>query len=190
MSGDDTVGGIDFTGQSFAVKSALIGTDYVIETGTGRALLKTRRSFFDETVEYKYRDGDETVRFRYEQRQSEGFRFVDTRTETTLGTLQREAAESNHRWTVETVESGRTHAVIVGEKRRVSLLRSQRGRAMSVRGPDGEYLGSVGRRRLAIRFTFGVELPGLAGVPKAMVLLAVPLLYDVMQESGSGYRDG
>ena len=189
MGTGETTGRLDLSGDSFVIQSSLLGPDYVIKTADGTELLWTRRQFFDESTEYLYLDDADEVCFRYERRAPGSFRLVDVRTETTLGTLEREDEDVSYRWEIRPAESDGVTARIVGEKRRVSLLRSQRGQSMSILGPDGADAGRVSRRLLAVHFTFDVEITGLDRTTKTLVLLAVTLLYDVMQESSSMFRE-
>lgn len=184
MGPRDVVGGIDFSGESFVVRSALVGLDYAVESASGEQLVTTQRKFFAKSMKYEYKDDDDRVRFRYETGGEEAagqqFQFVDATSETTLATLERTDPESSKRWAIST--DGAVRARVESEQGRIPLLKSQPGEKMSVTGPNGESLGSVERRILAVRFTFDVELTGLTGPAKAAVLLAIPMLYDLMQE--------
>lgn len=183
MGPRDVVGGVDFSGESFVVRSALVGLDYAIASASGEQLVTTERKFFAEGMKYEYKDDTDRVRFRYEP-SGEGatgqFQLVDATSEAVLATLERADPESRKRWAIST--DGALRARVASAKGRVPLLRSQPGEKMAVTGPNGESLGSVERRILAVRFTFDVELTGLTGPAKAAVLLAVPMLYDLMQE--------
>ncbi|MFB6150745.1 MAG: hypothetical protein ABEJ40_02960 [Haloarculaceae archaeon] len=188
MESRDVVGGVDFSGESFVVASALFGTTYSVETAAGETLLEARRTYSGEPLRYVYADDSGAERFRFEGAGGDergAFEFFDAESEERLATLER-ADEGWYRWRLNAEPDERV--AIVGEEGRVPLLDSQRGRHMTMRAPDGETVGSVDRRILAVRFIFDVELPGLAGVAKAAALLAVPLLYDAMRELPSAWR--
>lgn len=173
-----------FVGDSFVVRSGFVGTDYVIMTGDGQELLWTRRQYFDEETEYRYLDESDTVRYQYLKHDEGSFRLVGGDTETVLATVER-AEEPGH-WGVETSAGDRV--VLVGEKRRISLFRTQRGRTMRVLDEAGTQVGESSRRLLALRFTFDIDLAKAPESVKGPVVLAVPMLYDVMQESTTEFR--
>lgn len=180
--GDDT----KFRGDSFVVKSGLVGMDYVIKTGVGEPLLRAQREFFADGLGYVYTDESEVDRFRYEETGADGqcrqFELVDASTDAHLATLERTEG-SWHRWRLDAGPSGTVE--IVGEPGEIPIFDPQRGRHMTVEGSGGERVGSVDRRILAVHFMFDVEITGLQGDAKAAVLLAVPLLYDAMQAHSS-----
>lgn len=184
MSVHDAVSDVGFDGDSFVVKSALVGPDYAIKTGAGKVLLHAERRFFAEGLTYEYSDESDEVRFRFEATDGakDRFHLVDVTTDQPLATLRRSDDDSWYRWTLETDE---TVVEIVGETGSIPIFEPQKGRHMAVRSPAGEDLGRVDRRLLSIRFTFDVELPGLDRVARAAVVLAVPLVYDAMREQSS-----
>jgi hypothetical protein len=173
-----------FVGDSFVVRSAFVGTDYVIMTGDGQELLWTRRQYFDEETEYRYLDESDTIRYQYLRQERGSFRLVDGDTETLLATVEHEE-EPGH-WAVTTPAGDRV--VLVGETRRVSLFRTQRGRTMRVLDDAGTQIGESSARLLALRFTFDIDLAGVPDSLKGPVVLAVPMLYDVMQEYSTEFR--
>jgi uncharacterized protein YxjI len=185
MGTRDVVGGVDFSGESFVIKSGLVGVDYAIKSESGERLLTTERKFFADNMTYVYKDDADEERFRYGPAEDgppgQAFQFVDVTGETPPVTLSRADPESSREWVIDA--GSRNGAIHVASKSsRIPLLASQPGENMEVTDAAGERLGSVSRRILAIHFTFDVELPGVEGVPKAATLLAVPMLYDLMQE--------
>jgi hypothetical protein len=189
MSRQVTVGGVDFSGETFVVKSALVGTDYVIKTGDGRELVRARRSYFADTLEYSYTDGDGETIFRYERATQEEapvrFRLVEKDTTTPLATLEPEDESSWSQWRLETPNETGGPIYIEGKSGRIPFLTPKRGRRMEITGADDQQIGSVNRRTLAVHFMFDVELPGVSDVAKPPLVLAVPMLYDAMREKGS-----
>jgi uncharacterized protein YxjI len=185
MGTRDVVGGIDFSGESFVIKSGLVGVDYAIKSGTGERLLTAERKFFADSMTYVYKDDADEVRFRYgpaeDSQPGQAFDLIDATAETPLVTLSRADRESSREWVLD-AGSGNGAVHIASKSSRIPLLASQPGENMEVTDAGGEDLGSVSRRILAVHFTFDVELPGVDGVPKAATLLAVPMLYDLMQE--------
>lgn len=192
MSPPDTVSGVDFSGEAFAVRSALVGTDYVIRTAAGEDLLWAKRRFFDERKEYEFRNDDDDLVFEYVRASPvEGrtrFEFLEADTGTRLATLL-QAEESEMRWEVRPESTGEVAAYIEGETGRLPVIQSANGRRMDVTTADGSTGGRVRTRTLSIHFTFDVDLPELHGAAKAAALLAVPLLYDEMQP-GSEFERG
>ena len=184
MTPPDAVSGVDFSGDSFVVMSALIGTDYAIKTASGEKLLSARRRFFDKRQEYEFRDGD-TLVFQYVRGDpTDGrtrFELLEAETGTVLATLVQESHDSRERWTVQPGSTSDVAARIATEEMGRSLLGSPSGQQMDVTGTDGEPIGEVSRRTLSIHLTFDVELSDLDGVAKAATVLAIPLLYDEMQ---------
>jgi hypothetical protein len=174
----------EFVGDSFVVRNGFIGTDYAIMAGDGQELLWTRRQYFDEETEFRYLDESDTVQYRYLRHDEGSFRLVDGDTETVLATVEREE-EPGH-WSVTTPTGDRV--VLVGETRRVSLFRTQRGRTMRILDEAGTQIGESSTRLLALRFTFDIELAGVPESLKGPVVLAVPMLYDVMQEFTTEFR--
>lgn len=189
MSVQNGVSEGDFHGDEFVVKSGLIGTTYVIKMGTGEELLWARRRFFADGLTYLYSDDADELRFRYEDvtgGDNERFRFVEEESGQQLATLERVDEHSRYRWQLETERDG-IRVQIVGEEGTTPVLDPQKGRHMTVTDTNGESVGSVDRRLLAIHFMFDVEFEGLDDVTKAAVLLAVPLLYDAMRYQSSGW---
>lgn len=189
MSQQDVVGGIDFPGETFVVKSALIGTDYVVKTESGEELVWAKRSYFADDLRYVYSDEDDETLFRFErpggEESHDRFVLVEDRSEEPLAVIERTDTDTWHQWQVSPVDKSAEQARVVGESGWIPALTSQRGRHMTVFGADDVEVGSVDRRTLAVHFMFDVELPGLSGVTKAAVLLSVPPLYDAMQEGPS-----
>lgn len=179
----DTVGGIDFSGESFVVKSALIGTNYALKTAAGTELLRCKRLFFDEDVAYVYLDDSGTERLRYERADGAettgGYVLVESETETTLATLDR-ADDDAPRWDVTPASSASAVASIEAEPSGLPVIGSTSGRKMKITDSTGEQIGTVRRRLLAVHFMFDVDISGIAAVPRAAVVLAVPMLYDVI----------
>lgn len=189
MSQQDVVGGIDFPGETFVVKSALIGTDYVIKTGSGEELVWAKRSYFADDLRYVYSDDNDETLFRFERPgDAEGhdrFVLVEDRSEEVIAVIERDDMDSWNRWRVNPVDTTSGGAWIVGESGWIPFLTSQQGRSMTVLGENDVEVGSIDRRTLAVHFMFDVELHGLKGVTKAVVLLSVPPLYDAIQEGSS-----
>lgn len=185
MDAQTAIDGIDFSGESFVVRAALIGTDYVLTTSTGAALLRAERRFFEGAFGYRYyEEGDDEPRFRYDDASENGlnrFELVDESTGEALATIERDAEDSRYRWRLETGGES-TRLLIVGEPSPIPVLDPQRGRHMSIYDESGTQIGSVDRRLLAIHFTFDVELTETSEDAKVAAVLAVPLLYDAMQK--------
>lgn len=174
-----------FGGDSFVVRTDFIGTDYVIMTGDGQELFWTRRQYFDEETEYLYLDESDTVRYRYLNDTEDTFRLVDEETGTVCATVERE--EKPGHWAVATPTGDRV--VLVFEERRVSLFHTQRGRTMRVLDEAGRQVGESSTRLLTLRFTFDVDLAGVPKPVRGPVVFAVPMLYDVVQEITTEFRE-
>lgn len=184
MTPPDTVSGVDFSGDSFVVMSALIGTDYAIKTASGEKLLSARRRFFDKRQEYEFRAGDTLVLQYVRGDPTDGrtrFELREADSETLLATLVQEDPTAEERWEVRPASTGDVAARIVAEETGRSLLGSPRGQQMDVTTAGGEAIGEISRRLLSVHLTFDVDLSALDRVAKAATVLAVPLLYDEMQ---------
>ena len=184
MTPPDVVSGVDFSGDSFVVMSALIGTDYAIKTSSGEKLLSARRRFFDERQEYEFRDDDTLVLQYVRGEPTEGrtrFELREADSGAVVATLVREDPAAEERWEVRPASTGDVAARIVTEEAGRSLLGTPSGQQMNVTTAEGEPIGEVSRRTLSVHLTFDVTLPDLDGVAKAAAVLAVPLLYDEMQ---------
>lgn len=191
MSTPDTVSGIEFAGESFAVESALLGMDYAIKAESGGELLWAKRRFFDERDEYEFRGEDDVLVFQYVRADPvDGrtrFHLVDGESGTVLASLVQEEEGSKYRWEVRPASTDEVGARIEAQSGRLPVIQSPNARQMDITTADGRAIGQARKRLLSVRFTFDVDLPELHGVTKAATLLAVPLLYDEMQP-GSEFR--
>lgn len=173
-----------FSGDAFVVQSPLIGTDYTIKSASGSELFRAERRFFADDFTYVYSDDTGEELFRYElegEDERNRYRLVYTQTDQHVATLSQSDERDRFHWRLHTESEG-TVVHITGQAGSVPVLDPQRGRHMSITDADGQSVGQVDRRLLALHFTFDVDLRGLTNAAKLSTLLAVPLLYDAMRQ--------
>jgi uncharacterized protein YxjI len=176
----DLIGGVDLSGDRYAIKQSLIRNKYVVEDGDGNVVLRGKQKVFRMREEFPFTDPGGDVVFRVKAKNvfdvAGDYTLVDEASGDAVAVIEKQFTLFKHVYRIRSPD-GDLWATIESESALVMALKSFVGvlgllpHRYSITGPDGRSMGSI-HERFSLRDIFDVEVDDTGDVPREAIVAA------------------
>ena len=178
---DDTIAGLDLTGDEYRVVQSLVRNKYKAYDADGNPVLRGKQKMFKLKEEFPFVDADGNSAFTVKASGvldfAGDYALVDDRTGETVVVLDRNFTFVHDAWTIRDPDTGNPVAEIKSKSKVVSFLRhvhelfSLIPHAYEITTPDGRHVGTIDGQ-FSLKDTYVVRVDEAEGIPKEAVVAA------------------